>query len=1383
MNEKLLSLCDPKKLKNATKVVQSLSLDDVFITLKKQVEKGGEKPVILVRAIFQGYKGCEDGCDHQKINELTTRLFDLINTEDVSTKVVNDLIGFLLMDLDNSPLKELVQLMDHMFKYIEDGLITNGKSLELFPKILSTLMTCSSIPVVDEGSMDGPEYRRMIIEKLCTMRWDSRIVMFLVCMLRDIEMTMDELGVVVKKINKVFREVVSLQEVPSLVYQTLLLSNKGYRNEVLDGIVTFFYDKSKNTEDGVDVALQNENEIAHLRSVEGTVLLHIIFAAKQDQDLGREYMKYLKNSAQSYPEKLLSPFAIGLTLAMTHIHRLEEQLYDFLKLFILKNFKDGERKKTSKWIKELFSDNFAVENPVLATVRNSKNGWDHVTHGLINLAFMLIDAYTPKQSEHFSILSDAVTPTQRACKLGTSVIEEIFKKQEIAREEILQRLLDVIMTKVQSNIQHYLDLLKSVVSSVPQIVLDCLPKFREVFDYLSMLSSGTAEGLLRAVLPLMKISMAIKDTLLVVLRKSMFSKQAESRKVAVIGFLLILKHFKIECDLSSNSMSSQISMSQSFSCSQVQIGSQGRYNASANEALCLEIIGNLRKTLTQHSDVRMELYNGVYEVICKNPALSHAIVDLLFQQFLKYYVEDSASQPPFKYGMLVSTSPDIHLIEPFAHLLSALMLCSKKAARRLGNDEGENEALSNVLDDVEECFKSLITRMSTAELADFGIDRNSVFNTSSDDGLKKIHIAGIVGGMYEVLIEYVSTQNEVLTEDDGESINQLFKKYQILNEFVKEKSGSAGSKKGRSAASKLPEKRLFSFKCLSSLLSSILCNTEESRQPGLLVLRRSVDLPKHLALTLLTQLQQLVNRQQCEGAGGKNLDHIYRHCETLAKTFLQHINGDCVLSDDVLKKDKGRKLGNICLDGLSHIVQFVSAHLPNNLNSLLRTLDFSPDVISQNEAVTDGSLVFRIVRRMQRLTLKIIVSPDEDLGLKEANTLIQMFSHLLQHLVDDNELLQVYAWFVRVATDHTIDDVALTRIIVMKLLHLHHICKTNASILTKLSQSVHSSVSDIDEDVELEDMRHFAVVNERTATPTIFVALLNHMEKVIDEVDWALGNIKNIPNDPNDEETGNSREKKQICVSQIMIGVILALHELTQSAFPLGVSADTITKVVTKLYTTLGAFTKYFLWLYTQKVGKVPQKFERLVKLTGTHLAPQVYAMITYMQCTQTESVREQTLNGRNKTKEGRKKASVAGKNRALKDSRLIPNLIYSIEQFERYLIQLSKKCKVDLMADMRRSTSRDFRINAASLEAALHEAARDDEENAVSLVEDDDEADATGATTADTTGATTADTTGATTGDVDEEVSVVADIAAGSMHPSKRMKLNISRKPLTSKN
>lgn len=92
-----------------------------------------------------------------------------------------------------------------------------------------------------------------------------------------------------------------------------------------------------------------------------------------------------------------------------------------------------------------------------------------------------------------------------------------------------------------------------------------------------------------------------------------------------------------------------------------------------------------------------------------------------------------------------------------------------------------------------------------------------------------------------------------------------------------------------------------------------------------------------------------------------------------------------------------------------------------------------------------------------------------------------------------------------------------------------------------------------------------------------------------------------------------------------------------------------------------------------------------------------------------------------------------------LRETKAIPNLIFSIEQYEKYLITLSKKSKacvnwtvcdrttsdflqiqkaswklpliykhlfvqVNLMQYMKLSTSRDFRINAATLEAALQE-------------------------------------------------------------------------------
>lgn len=55
-------------------------------------------------------------------------------------------------------------------------------------------------------------------------------------------------------------------------------------------------------------------------------------------------------------------------------------------------------------------------------------------------------------------------------------------------------------------------------------------------------------------------------------------------------------------------------------------------------------------------------------------------------------------------------------------------------------------------------------------------------------------------------------------------------------------------------------------------------------------------------------------------------------------------------------------------------------------------------------------------------------------------------------------------------------------------------------------------------------------------------------------------------------------------------------------------------------------------------------------------------------------------------------------KAKILRESKLIPTLIFGVEQYERYVIQLSKKAKVNLTQFMRRSTARDFRIQIQRL-------------------------------------------------------------------------------------
>lgn len=58
-------------------------------------------------------------------------------------------------------------------------------------------------------------------------------------------------------------------------------------------------------------------------------------------------------------------------------------------------------------------------------------GWDHVTQGLVQLGFFLMDAFGPKPGPFGKTTEGSVTvartPAQQACKLGRRVLLQGFK--------------------------------------------------------------------------------------------------------------------------------------------------------------------------------------------------------------------------------------------------------------------------------------------------------------------------------------------------------------------------------------------------------------------------------------------------------------------------------------------------------------------------------------------------------------------------------------------------------------------------------------------------------------------------------------------------------------------------------------------------------------------------------------------------------------------------------------------------------------------------------------------------------------------------------------------------------------------------------------------
>lgn len=66
-------------------------------------------------------------------------------------------------------------------------------------------------------------------------------------------------------------------------------------------------------------------------------------------------------------------------------------------------------------------------------------------------------------------------------------------------------------------------------------------------------------------------------------------------------------------------------LNDSTSAFQIQVDVHARYNSAANEAFCLEILGSLRRCLSQQADVRLMLYevrrlpSGSFHIIASLP--------------------------------------------------------------------------------------------------------------------------------------------------------------------------------------------------------------------------------------------------------------------------------------------------------------------------------------------------------------------------------------------------------------------------------------------------------------------------------------------------------------------------------------------------------------------------------------------------------------------------------------------------------------------------------------------------------------------------------------------------------------------------------------------
>uniref|UniRef100_A0A672KU46 Fanconi anemia group I protein-like n=1 Tax=Sinocyclocheilus grahami TaxID=75366 RepID=A0A672KU46_SINGR len=1127
----------------------------------------GKDAGVLIKAIF---KGSPVSVSHGANRRLLVykHCIPLCESGDLQTEVTSDIIGLLMLETHSLPGHALATLASLYVDAIKLGEMNSGRSLELFPTILTALAATEAL-AYGKGKLN------------C------------IFCVRDVPLSAEELQFLIEKILRMFLKL-DLQEIPPLVYQLLL----------------FFYVcicvRSEDVE--VQTILQDQ-----LRHVEGTVILHIVFAIRLDHELGREFFKNLK-AAQSDP---LCPFSIALLLSVARIQRFEEQVFEFLKGAITKNFKDDQIQHSSKFLQELLPQFNSISNMILDTVKNSVFGWDHVTQGLVQLGFILMDSFGPKAGAFGKVTegasSTAKTPNQLACRLGGQVLLESFKMHEPIRGEILEQVLNRLVTKTASPVTHFIDLLSSIVMSAPMILLESSSKVTETFDQLSYLPLSTVEGLLKAVQPLLKASMSMKDALILVLRKAMFSSNLDGRKSAVAGFLLLLKNFRILGSLASSQAS------QAITSSQVQADVHSRYNTAANEAFCLEILSSLRRCLNQQADVRLMLYEGFHDVLRRNSQLASSIMQTLLSQLKRYFEPEQDLLPPLKLESCISAHGDqVFIQEPLAHLLCCTVHCllwnqNIRSGGNVSNDEDDEDEEGGVQSELHTILESITKRMIKSELEDFELDKCAEFSTSSSVGVKNSIYAVLVMGLNEVLMEYnFITAN--YSKNHFEDVLELFKRYHKVSEILKERAG-----KGRPTSSKT-SRSLLSLGFISTLLTALFRDSTQSREECLSVLRSSGDFLRYSVSVALQKIQQLEETGHTDGPEGQSPDKTFCHlCDITSVLMWRYTNVPSTV-EDAGKKEKGQSVSLLCLEGLLRVFTTVLQRFPTRMSNFLSSLEAE----GEGSDLTEQTAFY--IRQFQRALMNQLSGGEEGFNSKEAQLLVSILSILSrQHNPSSQQFVQMITWTVKICKETNFEDISLTKGLLSLLFNMHVLYKSPVSLLWEMCQDIHSQLGDIDQDVEVEKQSHFAIISMKTAASTTLL-VLSQVGKVLDEVDWLIAKKKG-----NTQQPLGQQDPIEKAVT-IQLGTLLtALHELVQTALPTGPCTDTLMRELSRTYSILTTLTKYV----------------SLVKLSGSHLTPQCYCFITYVQA------------------------------KVLRESKAIPNLIFNIEQYEKFLILLSKKSKV----------------------------------------------------------------------------------------------------------
>lgn len=325
--------------------------------------------------------------------------------------------------------------------------------------------------------------------------------------------------------------------------------------------------------------------------------------------------------------------------------------------------------------------------------------------------------------------------------------------------------------------------LDELVRAQPLAVLEHVHRIKQLLEYVLALPPSVATAMLTSLLPLQRQRPELRDHLVLLLRKAMFSREEPTRLTAVHGFLLLL----------------HTTSAPSGADAAATATSDPTGGASAALRFQLELLGFIRRSLTQQAAIRRALYEGVVPAFVEQPHLRPMIFELLMGQLASYtdiYEDDDTSSAalrnmtPLRLDRCISFSghddtATAALIEPLPQLVNAITQCmlaqmadgadgdERAADGSAGDDDGgggdgQCPDGSGSLVAVRRRMRMLIDRLGACNLKHFDLHSDDVLTVKDKKAPCHYATATFLAATLEALLDHTLLCHVGSTDCDGD---------------------------------------------------------------------------------------------------------------------------------------------------------------------------------------------------------------------------------------------------------------------------------------------------------------------------------------------------------------------------------------------------------------------------------------------------------------------------------------------------------------------------------------------------------------------------------------------------------------------------------------